>query len=811
MKLKIAVIGVACAMALNCLAADKYYLLSNEQDGTFKDFSLYGFVNPARWTSDGTENGTSIDHFDPDADYVVRSKAYRLVVKGGSSKEFEGGRIVIGERGNHGALLIYAIDPYITTFGPNGLKLAHGCILLASSYKNETYYTVGKIEVDTVDSEYTDISFNTLNSTLSHSGDLIVNEGKKLSVGAYNGFGGGALLGTLRLTSVDSCKDVLGEISVVSRSNQVHGVKFDSYDTTFEVADTALPGTLEIGANCRLKLLSANDVLDVGTLSMCDNTWLDLACDAEKQAFGKVNVTTAFSVDGVVNIPAPPYLTTSVKVPILTAPADSNFTAENFRLADSACDPYRSLTVETDAEGRRVLYLNYLTVPVFQVHSIATNGVMEHWSDGTSAAVAGKHYYLDLSKITNTAAGVRLWMPSKEHSQDGLSQNEDGFHEFQGESLTLGDNCYLRWGWQTTTPREFTCKHLRMLDGSALDGDQKAAFKLKGGKLTVESGIVKFGVGNGRNLCIDSCIVGNADIELIGYSGKSSSPFGSYQFNGDNSNFKGRITVRQELIESDGVARVNYAAAYNQLHIQNANGLGGNIESFEPKALVLARYGQLVVKGNTTLAQASNRGIFIEDIGRISVQTSKNSPYTFRMETPLAINGTFYKEGVGTLELAGNMAFGEDGLGEMPEAGLNAFIVTGGVVRVCSAGAVDGASMEFRPGSALELAVDFNNEELLACGIRNVKTDTPFVLAEGVEKLPVSFNISESDAPSTDFSIALMTVSSAAAQSVKAMLPVVVNPFKNYSMTLTETVDEETKNVTFGYRFVYQGMKVIVR
>jgi hypothetical protein len=109
------------------------------------------------------------------------------------------------------------------------------------------------------------------------------------------------------------------------------------------------------------------------------------------------------------------------------------------------------------------------------------------------------------------------------------------------------------------------------------------------------------------------------------------------------------------------------------------------------------------------------------------------------------------------------------------------------------------------------LAVDFDNEELLACGIRNIKTDIPFVLAEGVEKLPVSFNIGEAEAPSTDFSIALMTVSSAAAQAVKAMLPAVENPFKSYSMTFTETVDEETKNVTFGYRFVYQGMKVIVR
>ena len=56
-----------------------------------------------------------------------------------------------------------------------------------------------------------------------------------------------------------------------------------------------------------------------------------------------------------------------------------------------------------------------------------------------------------------------------------------------------------------------------------------------------------------------------------------------------------------------------------------------------------------------------------------------------------------------------------------------------------------------------------------------------------------------------------MTVSSAAAESVKAMLPAVANPFKSYSMTFTEKADAETGTVTYGYRFVYQGLKVIVR
>ena len=227
---------------------------------------------------------------------------------------------------------------------------------------------------------------------------------------------------------------------------------------------------------------------------------------------------------------------------------------------------------------------------------------------------------------------------------------------------------------------------------------------------------------------------------------------------------------------------------------------------------MLTRYGLLNVKGTTTLAAESNRGVCIDGIGRIAVLANKGNPYTFRMETPLAINGTFYKEGIGTLELAGSMAFGEDGLAETPTEGSNGFVVTGGVVRVCSAGAIDGCSMELRKGASLELAVDFDDVELMAQGIRNVKTDTPFVLGEGLEKLPISLKFAgDATPPSTKFTVPLLTVSSGAADSVEAMLPSIKTPFKSYQATLKKVVNEETGNVTFAYELQYQAMKVIIR
>jgi hypothetical protein len=69
MKLKIAVIGVACAMALNCLAVDKYYLIESESSSKYKDATEFGFFKPERWSSNSASSGTILTKFDSSAEY----------------------------------------------------------------------------------------------------------------------------------------------------------------------------------------------------------------------------------------------------------------------------------------------------------------------------------------------------------------------------------------------------------------------------------------------------------------------------------------------------------------------------------------------------------------------------------------------------------------------------------------------------------------------------------------------------------------------------------------------------------------------
>lgn len=801
-------IGAVCAMALNCLAVDKYYLITNE---TSKNNGA--FYNPTGWSSTGNSSGTALEDFDSTAEYLVyKDNGGKLYVKGASSASFEGGTLVLGQgSGNSwGQMYHYVSGANVITFGNNGLRIQHGCLVFANSHRL-THITDGPINVDTVEGAYASIEFCYNSLVFRHKGSLSVAEGDVLFVGSNESGVGKGLNNTIELPAENSCAGVKGSIEVLSHSNLLENAVLGNYDTTFAVAATELPGTLSVGTNCHLKLLSGGDVLKVGTLSLAYNTWVTIPYG--DSGMGRIDVTNAFTVGKKIHVAVPRFEDgMERKIPIITAPAGTSMSPSDF--VPDTNNSAMWFSVE-DIDGKVALCVNYPNVA--QLSTSATLGSSEAWSDELPVH-EGADYCLDVAYVTNSGAdSVSLKIP------EGLDP-----YVFAGDSLTIGAKGRL-YGGETVNStdslgKEFSCKLLRMMAGSRISLEHKIPITVSGGVLHAMNGVVTFAATNGRRFVVDSTIEGAADLLLAGhYDGTSSTPFAQYEFNAENNAFMGRIIIRQSKIDDyeykDDNGNVvighrnSYESNYNSLMVANALSLGGNLPSPEPKALLLSRYAKLIVKGDTTLAAQSNRGIFIEGTGRISVETSKTVPCTFRVETPLAINGDFYKEGDGTLELAGDMAFGEDGLGSTPADGSNNFIVTGGVVRVCSAGAVDGCKMLLHKDTALELAVDLDDDELLGCGIRNVKTDTPFVLGAGVDKFPVSM-VFDADAtpPSTDFTVALLTVSGDAAADVKAMLPTTgKSPFKSYTSTLVETTDEKTGDVTFGYRLKYQAMKIIIR
>ena len=110
----------------------------------------------------------------------------------------------------------------------------------------------------------------------------------------------------------------------------------------------------------------------------------------------------------------------------------------------------------------------------------------------------------------------------------------------------------------------------------------------------------------------------------------------------------------------------------------------------------------------------------------------------------IAVVGAMPDVHVGSvLSLGSAVKFGADGTLDQWEAGEDAtnhaFMVIGGDVRIRHADALNGLNVTVsNTASAFRLPFSSGDADLKAYGIRNVKTDTPFALPAGADKLPLT-------------------------------------------------------------------------
>jgi hypothetical protein len=327
MKFKTVLIGAVCSVALNCLAVDKYYLISSESSNIYTNSTEFGFRKPERWKR---SDGVISNEFDSTAEYVVyKASGCKLYVKGGTAS-FGGGTLVLGQGSgtSWGTLYNYVDNNDVLTFGNNGLRIQHGFISLQSN-DNITHITDGRIHVDTAEGAYASIEFPYNKQKLQHKGSLSVSEGDVLLVGSIKS-GNKILTGnTFELPAENSCAGVKGTIEVLSRTNLLGNAVLGNFDTTFAVATTELPGTLSVGTNCHLKLLSGGDVLKVGSLSLAYNTWVTIPHG--DSGMGRIDVTNAFTVGEKIYVSVPAFKDgMDRKIPIITAPAGTSMSPLDF-------------------------------------------------------------------------------------------------------------------------------------------------------------------------------------------------------------------------------------------------------------------------------------------------------------------------------------------------------------------------------------------------------------------------------------------------------------------------------------------------
>ena len=432
---------------------------------------------------------------------------------------------------------------------------------------------------------------------------------------------------------------------------------------------------------------------------------------------------------------------------------------------------------------------------IYQTTATATLGA-EKWSDGTTLAEKGKHYALDVSKLTDGGTSAKLSMPD-----NGTS------YTFTGDSLTIGSACSLIFPKENVDKIAFVCKKLCLADGATVAGKSaRCYFDL--GSLNDDtelnlSGTAEIKAGVGRNVRIYSDITGSGVLKLCGW-GSGTSPYAAYYLRGGNSKFYGSIDTTRTR-----TAGASFDGVFSTLDIYERANMGGALPELDRRALVLNHYVETILGRKIVLEKESNRGVAVVNGATI---INKND---FEIGTMLSLHGELRKSEAGKLILSGEAAgFGTDGMSATPTAGKNVLKIQQGGLVIGSADAINGVAVTLAAGTTLELRPDFSNEELLRYGIRNDKINEPFILGSGLTSLPFSI-IAAKGKPKggVPFRMGLFTVKndSSSVDMIRQTLVGIQYSIRGFESKLVEVVDEEMGNITFAIDYMPKGARIVVR
>jgi hypothetical protein len=394
---------------------------------------------------------------------------------------------------------------------------------------------------------------------------------------------------------------------------------------------------------------------------------------------------------------------------------------------------------------------------------------------------------------------------------DDISSNSYN-REFPGESLTLGKACAF-----ILASRKFTCKKIRILDGGGICTSLWITEKtpVVAGNIEVHSGASAY-FGTTGKWVVEASVSGGGTIIMSGPLSNTSARTGGIQFN-DLSGFSGKILVREfDPSETGNGHWPKYDANYQTLYVGTPSGIGGNCEEYDFLGTTLQRYSRLRTVSSVTIPATCQRGLCVKGTqgGIIYVDNTGGTPHVLDIGVPLTLDGSMLKEGPGCLKLRGELRFG-DNASDLPTDGKNIIEVREGTIAAASAGCLDGAALSFINGTSLAINVSTNDSEFLAFGLRNTKCDSPFILDEGMEKLPLSFDVSEF--PEEEFRkikslrVGLLTVRNSAVAAVRAMLPDNLAPYRCSKGTVVEIPRADIESVTFALDLSFRGMMIVVR
>lgn len=598
---------------------------------------------------------------------------------------------------------------------------------------------------------------------------------------------------------------------------QGFGVKIDNptaYRGTIICADNTPAVTLTLGNDFPGSLILSNDT----TLVTAKNSKLNMLNIGEGVAIdasaGGFSVTGALESASVVTV--------RVNAASLSCAADFSFTsstplssdkfafvgANGLRLNDDLFD-----FVETP-EGATVRVYPVVTLTTSDNKSLTEENPSSmtnssHWTNAEawpdSATMPGGCHYA----LSSSASCLRT-------SYSGTLKNPEGDLVFPGLSLTLPTSTCL-----VMLNPSFACTNL-VLDGGQLQLTVYANTTCSGKMTITENGgsIYQYI----RKTTIESEISGSGDLRITAASGSASAqPYGYVCLDALNTNYTGAITATipiytpsGDITTSSNTNKITPRFDRNYMHLQisDKRNLGGALAAVNPKALTIRNMSRLeLADGCTSLVlDEPTRGIFVNWVGRFLADSGQ----TMTLASPLAVYGTMWKEGSGTLVLANPQpTFGTTAADTTPDADATnrTFRVEAGTVKIASGRAVNGLDVVVKSGASLALDLGSSDADLAAYGIRNELT--PSVPFATVDAATVQLNLVLPDNYEPSAAVPVATVKATDADSVDSVL-VVRKPTDGGGMrTLAKSrrnvTINETACVTFTVDTTAPGLVILMR
>ena len=560
------------------------------------------------------------------------------------------------------------------------------------------------------------------------------------------------------------------------------------------LADNAVPSTLKVrdGGVLDMSLVSAD--LTVGTLSWADGGILSFPVTNERYA--KIIVTNAlqvsgtprFALVGLSNVGAgePP----SYPLFILSGPAAENVPDLSGVAGTPIAGPlpHWRLFVTANDDGTKTVFATYKEIVTLvnnyssttAKYSALYDGNGSYWSNG-ELPTSGYDYHI----ISNM-----LWYSG-------------GPSSFAGDSLTIASDKIVRCA-RTVTVNDLN------LDGCTwmFIGANNAYLH---GRVTAWPGVSTFSGYNGNRLVIDAAIAGNGELDFKMYTGIKS-PGISYVLAGDNSAFAGKIKITTPVYAgaSDKPAVPDLEKGYyTKVQINDDYSLGGAYAGSDNWcAVTLEKQSRIVVTNDIALSEPT-RGLFVSGTGYVQVADGA----TLALDSQLALGGELVKLGGGVLSLGGCISFIDGNPATSPAEGTNRISVVEGALKVSSANVCNGTEISFEKGT--RLIVDASSGgEIAECGLCNVVWGTPLRLGNGMDALPVEFELPSGFDRSSKLRLGICTFNPDAASGFDVGLFAVKrvpHMFAKVVRVENSAEDGSVESVTFACDFSPAGLRILVR